>query len=119
MLPSPESEVFSVGVPAGAPASRCTYTLIGSRSGRVGTPSIIPTICPLAIWRVHELGSTAPWRMHAEDLIWRGVVTGPAPKSGGLPVWRAVHTAVQSCALPAMLKSHRPSLVSSIRHAFV
>src|SRR2546425_410926 len=96
MLPSPESEVISVVVPAGAPALRFTYTLIGSRSGRIGEPSIMATICPAEIRSVHELASPAPWRRHAGFLIGRGVVTGPAPKFGGLPVWRAVNTAVQS-----------------------
>src|SRR5438034_10945536 len=95
MLPSPESEVISVGVPAGAPALRFTYTLIGSPSGRIGEPSIMPTICPAEIRSVHEPPSTAPWRKHAECLSGTGVVTGPAPKSGGLPVRRAVNIAVQ------------------------
>src|SRR5207245_1897678 len=96
MLPSPESEVISVGVPAGAPALRFTYTLIGSRSGRIGEPSIMPTICPAEMRRVRELASTAHWGGHAGLVVGREVVTGPAPKSGGLPVRRAVNTAAQS-----------------------
>src|SRR2546426_2786824 len=110
-------EVFTVGVVAPADARRFTYTLIGSRSGRMGEPSIMPTICPAAIRSVHELGSTAPWRTHAEDLIGR-VVIGPSPKSGTLPVWRAVNTAMQSCATPVICMSQWPSFVLSIRHAF-
>src|SRR2546422_168110 len=64
MLPSPESEVRSVGVSAGAPARRFTYTLIGSRSGRIGRKSaglevsvsrlIHPAIWPPAICSLHE-----------------------------------------------------------------
>src|SRR2546425_8404370 len=98
-------EVFTVGVVAPADARRFTYTLIGSRSGRIGEPSIMPTICPAAIWSVHELGSAAPWRTHAEFFIGRGVVTGPAPKFGALPVWRAVNTAVQSPLKPVICMS--------------
>src|SRR5438552_12260649 len=98
-------DVFSVGVSADAPARRFTYTLIGSRSGRIGLPSIVPTMCPAAIRSVHELGSAAPRRVHAEFLIGRGVVTGPAPKFGAIPVSRAVNTAVQSPLKPVICMS--------------
>src|SRR2546427_3118985 len=107
MLPSPESEVISVGVPAGAPALRFTYTLIGSRSGRIGEPSIMATICPAEIRSVHEVGSLAPWRTQAAAWILR-VATGPSggPKSGVAPVWSAVSTVVHVAALePPLIRS--------------
>src|SRR5881628_1913846 len=110
-------EVLTVGVVLPADASRFTYTLIGSRSGRIGLPSIMPTICPATIWSVHEPESAAPWRTHAEFLIGRGVVTGPAPKSGALPVWRAVNTAVQSPLKPVICMSQALLSRSSMCHA--
>src|SRR2546422_3315504 len=119
-------EVVTVGVVWGADRSRCTYTLIGSPSGRIGAAVpdggvIIPIIQPAAIWSVHPPPLLSPpWRAQAEGWIGRGVVTGPAPKSGGMPFWSAFSTAVQSAAAPLMLRS-QPALprLSSIRHEFV
>src|SRR2546422_3039934 len=98
-------EVVIVGVVLGADPSRCTYTLIGSPSGRIGAAVpdggvIIPMIRPLSegesdapIWSVHPPPLLSPpWRAQAEGWIGRGVVTGPAPKSGGTPFWSAFST---------------------------
>src|SRR3989442_15492295 len=118
-------EVFTVGVVAPADARRFTYTLIGSRSGRMGEPSIMPTICPAAIRSVHELGSAAPWRTQAEGWIER-VATGPGggPKTGVAPVWSAVSTVVHVAAseppLTGSTMSHPAAArLSSMRHALV
>src|SRR2546422_8508759 len=76
------------------------------------------------IWSVHELGSLAPWRTQAEGWIWRGAVTGPAPKSGGTPVWSAFSTVAHVSALEPPLTgltmSHPTApRLSSIRQALV
>src|SRR5437867_12626944 len=124
-------EVVIVGVVLGADPSRCTYTLIGSPSGRIGAAvpdggGIIPMIRPAAIWRVHPPALLSPpWRAQAEGWI-GSVITGPIPKSGVSPVWSLINTVVQSAAVPvvpsvvfwAMSQPALPRL-SSICHEFV
>src|SRR3989442_847327 len=58
-------EVVIVGVVLGADPSRCTYTLIGSPSGRIGAAvpdggGIIPMIWPAAIRSVHPPALLSP-----------------------------------------------------------
>src|SRR2546425_8486763 len=96
-------EVVIVGVVLGADPSRCTYTLIGSPSGRIGAAvpdggGIIPMIWPAAIRSVHPPALLSPpWRAQAEGWI-GSVITGPIPKSGVSPVWSLINTVVQSAA---------------------
>src|SRR3989442_10122943 len=103
----PPGGVVLVGVVLGADPSRCTYTLIGSPSGRIGAAvpdggGIIPMIWPAAIWSVHPPALLSPpWRAQAGG--WnRSVITGPIPKSGVSPVWRLINTVVQSAAGPVV-----------------
>src|SRR2546427_9967474 len=124
-------EVAVVGVLLGAAPSRCTYTLIGSPSGRIGAAvpdggGIIPVIWPAAIWSVHPPALLSPpWRAQAEGWI-GSVITGPIPKSGVSPVWSLINTVVQSAGVPGVasvvfLAMSQPALprLSSIRQEFV
>src|SRR5207245_1681422 len=112
-------DVINVGVAAGAVPRRFRYTLIGSRSGRIGTPSMKPTSCPAAICSVHDVAFVAPWRVQAALLI-GSASTGPAPKSGVAAVCKAVSTVVQSAAVPVTLISQPASpRLASMRQALV
>src|SRR2546428_13940118 len=81
-------EVVIVGVVLGADPSRCTYTLIGSPSGRIGAAVpdggvIIPIIQPAAIWSVHPPPLLSPpWRAQAEGWIGRGGGTRSGERRG-------------------------------------
>src|SRR6266566_1787788 len=115
-------EVFTVGVVAPAAASRFTYTLIGSRSGRIGAPSIMPTrpgFSPGAIKSVH---APPPWRTQALALI--GRVPAGVPGGGGMagasPPWSAVRTVLHlatSVSLSAPMSQPEGPRLSSIRNA--
>src|SRR2546428_12830938 len=102
-------EVVIVGVVLGADPSRCTYTLIGSPSGRIGAAVpdggvIIPIIQPAAIWSVHPPPPLSPpWRAQAEGWIGRGGVKGPTPKFGGLSDMCTFYTTAPST--PARMKA--------------
>src|SRR2546425_1236020 len=110
-------DVINVGVAAGAVPRRFRYTLIGSRSGRIGTPAMKPASRRGAIASVPDGAPGAPGRGRGAFLM-GSASPGPAPKSGVAAVCKAVTPVVQPAAVPVTLISQpAPPRLASTRQA--